>query len=51
MFITDEHELKQALQRAAAAHHIYEEQTGQRDEDWAGWYAKHIVGEWRKYQS
>lgn len=40
-------ELADLIERAAEAHHIYEQQEldGERDEDWAGWYADWILDE------
>jgi hypothetical protein len=38
-------ELASALRRAEAAHAEHEKRTGQRDEDWANWYAEYIVRE------
>ena len=38
-------DLAQALRRAAAAHGRYEEQTGERDENWPEWYAEYMAGE------
>ena len=38
-------ELANALRRAEAAHAEHERRTGQRDEDWANWYAEYIVRE------
>jgi hypothetical protein len=38
-------ELARALERAAAAHHDYEQQTGKPDEEWAAWYAEHMARE------
>ncbi|MEV6823890.1 VOC family protein [Amycolatopsis sp. NPDC051102] len=36
-------ELEQALKRTAAAHGEHEKETGQYDEDWPAWYARHLV--------
>ena len=38
-------ELAAALRRAAAAHGEHERRTGGHDENWAEWYADHIVRE------
>jgi catechol 2,3-dioxygenase-like lactoylglutathione lyase family enzyme len=38
-------ELASALRRAEAAHGEHEKRTGQRDANWADWYAKYIVQE------
>jgi catechol 2,3-dioxygenase-like lactoylglutathione lyase family enzyme len=38
-------DLANALRRAEAAHGEHEKLTGQRDADWAGWYAAYIVAE------
>lgn len=38
-------ELAGALRRAEAAHGQHEKRTGQRDENWADWYANYIVRE------
>lgn len=37
-------ELEKALREAAEAHHVFEDRTGQHDENWPHWYARHIVG-------
>jgi hypothetical protein len=42
MAITAE-ELAAELREAEAAHGVYEQQLGHRDEDWPTWYAKFIV--------
>jgi catechol 2,3-dioxygenase-like lactoylglutathione lyase family enzyme len=38
-------DLASALRRAAAAHGEHEKRTGQRDENWADWYAAYTVAE------
>jgi len=38
-------DLASALRRAEAAHGAHEKRTGQRDADWAAWYATYIVAE------
>jgi catechol 2,3-dioxygenase-like lactoylglutathione lyase family enzyme len=38
-------ELANALRRAEAAHGAHEKRTGQRDENWPGWYAEYIIAE------
>ena len=38
-------DLVQALKRAEAAHGEHEKRTGQRDENWADWYAEYMVRE------
>jgi hypothetical protein len=38
-------DLKEALERAAAAHGQHEERTGQADENWPDWYALYMVCE------
>jgi hypothetical protein len=38
-------ELASALRRAEAAHGEHEKRTGQRDAEWANWYAEYIVQE------
>jgi catechol 2,3-dioxygenase-like lactoylglutathione lyase family enzyme len=38
-------DLASALRRAEAAHGEHERRTGQRDEDWPGWYAAYIAAE------
>jgi catechol 2,3-dioxygenase-like lactoylglutathione lyase family enzyme len=38
-------ELARALRRAEVAHGEHEKRTGQRDENWADWYAQYMVGE------
>jgi len=42
---TSQTELAAALRRAAAAHGEHETRTGAHDENWADWYADHIVRE------
>jgi catechol 2,3-dioxygenase-like lactoylglutathione lyase family enzyme len=42
---TSSAELAAALRRAAAAHGEHEKQTGKHDENWADWYAEHLVRE------
>lgn len=41
-------ELKNALVRAHKAHHMYEQDNGIYDKDWAEWYAKYLFGEQAK---
>lgn len=40
-------ELADLIERAAEAHHVYEQQEldGERDEEWARWYADWILDE------
>lgn len=38
-------ELTSAIRRAAAAHGEHEKRIGQRDEEWADWYAEYMVRE------
>ena len=38
-------ELAGAMRRAEAAHGEHEKRTGQRDENWPGWYAAYMVAE------
>lgn len=38
-------DLVRALRRAEAAHGEHEKRTGQRDENWADWYAAYMVAE------
>jgi hypothetical protein len=38
-------DLASALRRAEAAHGEHEKRTGQRDANWADWYAAYIVAE------
>ena len=38
-------DLASALRRAEAAHGEHEKHAGQRDENWAGWYAAYMVAE------
>jgi catechol 2,3-dioxygenase-like lactoylglutathione lyase family enzyme len=38
-------DLENALRRAETAHAEHERRTGQRDENWPQWYAKHMVAE------
>lgn len=42
----DQNTLRQALEAAGSAHHDYESNAleGQRDEQWAGWYAAYVLG-------
>jgi catechol 2,3-dioxygenase-like lactoylglutathione lyase family enzyme len=42
---TSSTELASALRRAEAAHGEHEKRTGQRDANWADWYAEYIVSE------
>ncbi len=35
--------LTAALQRAAAAHSLHEQELGKSDPDWPQWYAKHMT--------
>ena len=42
---TSASELASALRRAEAAHGEHEKRTGQRDAEWANWYAEYIVQE------
>jgi catechol 2,3-dioxygenase-like lactoylglutathione lyase family enzyme len=45
MTFTSATELAAALRRAAAAHGEHEKRIGQRDENWAGWYADYLARE------
>jgi catechol 2,3-dioxygenase-like lactoylglutathione lyase family enzyme len=38
-------ELARAMHRAEAAHGVYEQSLGHRDEDWPAWYAEYMVAE------
>jgi hypothetical protein len=38
-------ELSAALMRAAAAHGLHEEETGEADPDWPIWYSEYMVVE------
>ncbi len=38
-------DLKEALERAAAAHGKHEERTGEADANWPDWYALYMVRE------
>jgi predicted enzyme related to lactoylglutathione lyase len=38
-------DLASALRRAADAHGAHEKETGQRDTDWAAWYAQYLIDE------
>lgn len=38
-------DVRGALERAAAAHGEHEQRTGERDENWAAWYAAYMVAE------
>ena len=40
-------ELARLLREAAQAHHDYEQQLGERDEDWPTWYAEFILDQLR----
>jgi catechol 2,3-dioxygenase-like lactoylglutathione lyase family enzyme len=42
---TSSTELASALRRAEAAHGEHEKRTGQRDANWADWYAEYMVSE------
>jgi catechol 2,3-dioxygenase-like lactoylglutathione lyase family enzyme len=42
---TSTNDLASALRRAAAAHGEHEKRIGQRDENWADWYAAYMVAE------
>ena len=35
--------LAQLLRDAERAHHDYEQSTGERDDDWASWYADYLL--------
>jgi hypothetical protein len=37
--------LAEALRRAAAAHGIHEEETGEADPNWPDWYAQYMAVE------
>jgi catechol 2,3-dioxygenase-like lactoylglutathione lyase family enzyme len=39
------HDLSQAMRRAEAAHGEHEKRTGERDLEWADWYAEYMVAE------
>jgi hypothetical protein len=41
----DVNELEQALRRAAAAHGVHEEETGEEDAEWPVWYAQYMAKE------
>ena len=36
-------ELARLLREAQEAHSAFEKETGERDEDWPGWYADYIL--------
>ncbi len=38
-----EEELAELLREAARAHAEFERETGERDEDWPGWYARYML--------
>lgn len=38
-------DLEQALRRAAAAHGVHEEETGEADAEWPVWYAQYMAKE------
>jgi hypothetical protein len=42
---TSSADLKAALRRAEAAHGEHEKRTGERDANWADWYAEYMVRE------
>jgi catechol 2,3-dioxygenase-like lactoylglutathione lyase family enzyme len=42
---TSKGDLARALERAAAAHHLHEQRTGEADADWPAWYADYSVRE------
>lgn len=42
---TSARELSQAMRRAEAAHGEHEKRTGQRDAEWADWYAEYMVAQ------
>ena len=42
---TSARELSQAMRRAEAAHGEHEKRTGERDLEWADWYAEYMVAE------
>ncbi|HZY98320.1 MAG TPA: hypothetical protein VFE36_01970 [Candidatus Baltobacteraceae bacterium] len=35
--------LADMLRETERAHGLYEQRTGHRDENWAAWYARHII--------
>ena len=35
--------LEALLKEASVAHHNYEKQRGERDDEWAAWYADYII--------
>jgi catechol 2,3-dioxygenase-like lactoylglutathione lyase family enzyme len=39
------HDLAEALNRAATAHHSYEKKIGHADPDWPNWYAQYMADE------
>lgn len=39
------------LKEAADAHHVYEEERGEEDEDWHTWYAAYVLQELEKEQA
>jgi hypothetical protein len=36
--------LAELLREAADAHHEYEKDLGERDDDWPAWYAEYVIG-------
>jgi hypothetical protein len=38
-------DLEQALRRAAAAHGVHEEETGEEDAEWPVWYSQYMEKE------
>lgn len=41
-------ELAELLREAQVAHKEYERETGERDEDWPGWYAGYLLDRLRE---
>lgn len=39
--------LRDLLAQAAAAHHVFETESGKPDENWQGWYANHMLRQMR----
>lgn len=43
--------LAELLKEAADAHHVYEQERGEKDEDWHTWYAVYVLQELEKEQT
>jgi hypothetical protein len=45
LFFDSVDDLEQAMRRAAAAHGVHEEETGEADAEWPVWYAQFMERE------